>query len=551
MSVISGLLDAFTRWRSEPNFDTERAQAIVRIAILTLLSIYLLPILASKDTPASGWNIYWVYAGSFLSSWVLLSWVVYRPGEHHWRRASAMVLDYGAMTYAMSVGGAPLLPVSALVLWVTVGYGLRYGVRYLGAAAVIALASFGIATCFNDYWRQNPYVVTTMAAMAILVPAYIFALLNRLQRANAAQQEANLSKSRFLAQASHDLRQPIHAISLFTACLRDAGLQPSELAMVDNIDRSLQSVSRLFKSLLDISTLDSGKMTPETETVAISEIIGDIVNQNSEAAQKVGSQFRVVRCSRYVEVDRGLLNTILQNIVSNAIKYAPGHPILIGCRRNANGLAIQVYDCGTGVEEAHLPRLFEEFYQVRNRGDKDLEGVGLGLAIVKRLAVLMNLDVNLRSVVGRGTCVTISGLKVAKPRVRPRTQWSPPLVPANGLRVLLIEDDEAVLLATASLLRKWGCSVQAELAVPECLDECDLLITDFDLGDGMTGTESIARVRLLSGWRVPAVVMSGHDAARVREDLADDEIPILSKPVRPAELRSAILLPTIAARTDN
>lgn len=551
MSVISGLLDAFTRWRSEPNFDTERAQAIVRIAILTLLSIYLLPILASKDTPASGWNIYWVYAGSFLSSWFLLSWIIYRPGENHWRRASAMGLDYGAMTYAMSVGGAPLLPVSALVLWVTVGYGLRYGARYLGAAAVVALASFAITTFFNDYWRQNPYVVTTMAAMAILVPAYIFALLNRLQRANAAQQEANLSKSRFLAQASHDLRQPIHAISLFTACLRDAGLQPPELAMVDNIDRSLQSVSRLFKSLLDISTLDSGKMTPETETIAISEIIGDIVNQNSEAAQKVGSQFHVVRCSRYVEVDRGLLNTILQNIVSNAIKYAPGHPILIGCRRKANGLAIQVYDRGPGIEEAHLPRLFEEFYQVRNRGDKDLEGVGLGLAIVKRLAVLMNLDVNLRSVVGRGTCVTISGLKVAKPRVRPRTQWSPPLVPANGLRVLLIEDDEAVLLATASLLRKWGCSVQAELAVPECLDECDLLITDFDLGDGMTGTESIARVRLLSGWRVPAVVMSGHDAARVREDLADDEIPILSKPVRPAELRSAILLPTIAARTDD
>lgn len=550
MSFIPGLLGAFTRWRSEPNFDTERAQAVVRIAILALLSIYLLPILASKDTPASGWNIYWVYAGSFLSSWLLLGWIIYRPGENHWRRVSAMGLDYGAMTYAMSVGGAPLLPISALVLWVTVGYGLRYGARYLGAAAVIALASFAITTYFNDYWRLNPYVVTTMAAMAILVPAYIFALLNRLHRANAAQQEANLSKSRFLAQASHDLRQPIHAISLFTACLRDAGLQPSELAMVDNIDRSLQSVSRLFKSLLDISTLDSGKMTPETETVAISEIIGDIVNQNSEAAQKVGSQFRVVRCSKYIEVDRGLLNTILQNIVSNAIKYAPGHPILIGCRRTANGLAIQVYDRGPGIEEAHQPRLFEEFYQVRNRGDKDLEGVGLGLAIVKRLAILMNLDVNLRSVVGRGTCVTILGLKVAKPRVRPRTQWSPPLVPANGLRVLLIEDDEAVLLATASLLRKWGCSVQAELAVPEFLDECDLLITDFDLGDGMTGTECIARVRLLSGWRVPAVVMSGHDAARVREDLADDEIPILSKPVRPAELRSAILLPTIAARAE-
>lgn len=548
MRFILRLLDAFTRWRSEPSFDTERAQAVVRIVILALLSIYLLPVLASKDTPASGWNIYWAYAGSFLSSWFLLSWIIYRPGENHWRRACAMMLDYGAMTYAMSVGGAPLLPVSALVLWVTVGYGLRYGARYLGAAAAIALSSFAITTYFNDYWRQNHYVVLTMAAMAILVPAYIFALLNRLHRANAAQQEANLSKSRFLAQASHDLRQPIHAISLFTACLRDAGLQPSELAMVDNIDRSLQSVSRLFKALLDISTLDSGKMTPEAETVAISEIIGDIVNQNSEAAQIAGSQFRVVRCAKFIEIDRGLLNTMLQNIVSNAIKYAPGHPILIGCRRTANGLAIQVYDRGPGIEQEHQSRLFEEFYQVRNRGDKDLEGVGLGLAIVKRLAILMNLDVSLKSVVGRGTCVTISGLEIAKPRVRNRAQSSTPVALTGGLRILLVEDDEAVLLATASLLRKWGCSVQAETTVPERVDECDLLITDFDLGDGMTGTECIARVRLLTGWKVPAVVMSGHDAARVREDLADDEIPILSKPVRPAELRSAILLPTITAR---
>ncbi|MCM2468471.1 response regulator [Agrobacterium vitis] len=533
--------------RNDASFDTERAQAIMRIVVIFIIVAYVMPLVANGATPPEARSFYWLFSIYIPYSFLLLLWIVLRPGVNMLRRTIVTLLDYAFTTFAMSVGGAPLFPIAALVVWHTVVSGLRFGPKHLLPATALALSSFAIATYFNVYWQQNPYVVLTFIMMAILAPSYTLAFLLRLQSAYAAEQEANLSKSRFLAHASHDLRQPIHAISLFTACLRDAGLKPDELAMVDNIDRSLQSVSRLFKSLLDISTLDSGKLIPQMETVAIADILNEVVDQNMEAAQKAGSQLRLVNCTHFVAIDRSLLNTILQNILSNAIKYAGGRKILIGCRHRGGSLTIQVYDQGPGIAPEHHLRIFEEFYQVRERGDKDVDGVGLGLAIVKRLGTLMGLKVSLRSVVGAGTTISVSGLKIAVPmKVLSAEQIAPSATNlAHGLRVLLVEDDEAVLLATASLLRKWGCTVQAETAIPSVLHHCDLLITDFDLGGRMTGTECIAKVRQLAGWKVPAVVMTGHAPSRVIEDIADSDIPILSKPVRPAELRSAILLPGI------
>lgn len=530
--------------------DTERGQATVRVVIVVAAALYSLGMLAWEASLADAGGIYWLFAFSVPFSFLMLGWVVRRPGVNLLRRVVTMSHDYGGMTYAMAIGNAPLLPVFAILVWVTVGNGLRFGASYLIASTGLALLSVGVTTYFNDYWRANPYVVMTLIGTALLVPMYIYVLLAQLHKAYHEAQEASLAKSRFLAQASHDLRQPIHAISLFTACLRDAGLQSKELQMVDNIDRSLSSVSRLFKSLLDVSTLDSGKVVPKIEPVRICEVIEDIVRQNSQAAQRKGMHLRVVRCQATVAVDPALLATILQNIVNNALKYAPRGKILIGCRRRNGALAIEVHDQGLGIAEEHLPRIFEEFYRVRERGDKDVEGVGLGLPIVKRLAALMRMDVALFSTVGHGTCVVVSGLRIQATPVAAQPQVAPKSAGAvKGLLVLLVEDDEDVLLATASLLRNWGCLVQAETAVPTNADraQCDLLITDFDLGNKTTGTECIATVREMNGWKVPAVVMSGHDDARIREEINDPEIPILSKPVRPAELRSVLLLTTLQA----
>lgn len=537
------------RPKSDEDFDTEKAQAIVRIIIVSFANLYVLPQIYAGTVPLEAGSVaylviyYWFF--SFGAYW----WVVQRPADNVLRRAITITNDIGALTYTMAMGGAPFLPLYSIVIWVTVGNGLRFGTTYLKISTAAALASIAVTTYVNDYWRANPFMVLTLVSTTILVPAYIFILLGRVERAYQREQEASLSKSRFLAQASHDLRQPIHAISLFTACLRDANLPNRELQMVDNIDRSLQSVSRLFKSLLDISTLDSGKVEPVVEPVQIEEIIEDVVRQNSEAAQIDGTELRAIPCDVTVMTDRALFTTMLQNIVNNAIKYAPGRPILIACRRRGGTLAVQVYDRGPGIPYEHQDKVFDEFHQVRERGDKDVEGVGLGLPIVRRLSRLLGLDVELRSVPERGTCVTLSDLSIARNFVgvtgKPMVDQP---VAIDGVKVLLVEDDEAVLAATASLLRKWGCQVQAEAAIPSTVAHIDLLITDFDLGNGMTGTECIDRVRQLAGREIPVVVMSGHDEARVREDLGSPEIPILSKPVRPAELRSVILSGAIRMR---
>jgi len=529
--------------REQESYDAERSQAFVRIVFVPILAVYIWVVAWLDNAATSYANGFAGYYFAYVPvSCLLLWWVVYKPVVYKPRRLVSMGCDYLAFFSAMSIGGAALLPLYAALLWVTVGNGLRFGPRYLILATAMALVTIALSSYFNAYWRENPYVALTLVMTTILVPAYIYALLQRVYEAYDAAHEANLAKSRFLAQASHDLRQPIHAISLFTACLRDTGLDREQKQMVENIDRSLHSVSGLFRSLLDISTLDSGKVTPHFEVVAVQDIVDEVLTQNANRAEWSQTTFKLVRTRLHVRTDAALLTTILQNIVSNALKYAPGSEVLIGCRRHRYGLSIEIHDRGEGIAEEHLPRLFDEFYQVRERGDKDIEGVGLGLSIVKRLAHLMSLRVSIRSVRGRGTSVRIAGLPVVSAPERTKKiapeRFSSPL---EGLRVLLVEDDEDVLLATASLLEKWGCVVQAETGADLSVAACDLVVTDFDLGGGIVGADFIQEVRRQAGRDIPAIVMTGHDENRVREELGQQDIPILSKPVRPSELRSTMI----------
>jgi signal transduction histidine kinase/CheY-like chemotaxis protein len=532
------------------DYDVERGQALTRVIIVPAVAVYAIWVLWSLST-SSEWvfRAFVIYSSIAIPvSVLLLRHVIRRPGYSLGRRAFAMANDYTMMAFALGAGGAEMLPISAFVLWVTAGNGIRYGQRYLAAASGCALATLSLAYLTNSYWQANPYMALSFLLAALLVPAYIYMLLNRLQLARDEALEANRAKSLFLAQASHDLRQPIHAISLFTACLRDAGLDREQHAMVENIDRSLNSVSGLFRSLLDVSTLDSGKVHPAPKPVPIGKLLADVARQNSQAAEWANSPLEVVDCSCWVETDAVLLTTMVQNVLSNALKYAPGRPVLIGCRRRHGRLSLEIHDKGDGIAAEHLPHLFDEFYQVHERGDRNPEGVGLGLAIVRRLGRLMKLTVAVKSMKGKGTSVVISGLKIVPaPAVQslPVARARPSVT--NGLRILLVEDDRDVLNATALLLQKWGCWVQAEPAPPRRAGEWDVLITDFDLGEHQTGSDCIAAVRKLAGRNVPAIVMTGHDEGRVRGELDDGSIPVLAKPVRPAEMRS--VLTAVAVRT--
>ncbi|MBB4010416.1 hybrid sensor histidine kinase/response regulator [Allorhizobium taibaishanense] len=531
-------------------YKNEQHHAATRATVIGICCVYIVTSTVIGHPLPGGIYIACMVTIHLLMSCSLLLWIRRRPGDSRPRHYMMMVLDISGMTYMMAVGGALFLPLYMVMQRLVVANGLTYGPTSMKISTSTALASIATVTYFNSYWRDNPFMVLTLASGMIMMPSQIYVMHKRLEEAYTREQEASLSKSRFLAQASHDLRQPVHAISLFTACLRDAKLRVEELKLVDNIDRSLQSVSRLFKSLLDISTLDSGNVQPNIEPVAIRDIVDDVVHQNAEAAQRVGSSLRVIACDAVVKTDHTLFSTMLQNIVNNAVKYAPGAEILIACRRRGGTLAVQVYDRGPGIPVEHQTKVFDEFHQVRGRGDKDVEGVGLGLAIVRRLGTMLDIEVSLRSTPGRGTCITLGNLPIhteAVPAPRPVPLAEPGL--ADGLRVLLVEDDEAVLTATAILLRKWGCDVQTALTPPDKVGTLDLLITDFDLGNGITGKECIEQVQRLAGRTVPTVVMTGHDRDRVREELATPDVPILAKPVRPAELRSLLLAQAVNARS--
>ncbi len=471
-----------------------------------------------------------------------------RPGVKPWRRFLAMCLDFSAITFSSITSGEALMPLFGVLLWVTVGNGLRYGRGYLLLATGLSLTALSAIIAEMPFLQRYPTVALMMLVTALLVPGYVYFLLTRIQDSLHETQAANLAKARFLAQASHDLRQPIHSIGLFTACLRDGQLSADQGRLVDNIDRSLLGVEQLFRSLLDIYTLDQKQVSPRRTVVDLDTLFDDLIRQNAEAARWAGVEVRWRPCRLQVYSDPALLLTSLQNLLSNALKYAPGRPLLLAVRRRQGRLALVVYDQGPGIAAEHLPHLCEEFYRVREARDRDIEGVGLGLSIVQRIARLLDLELRIRSRPGHGTAVSLQGLPLAAVPPEPRVRAaSGPQHLLAGWRVLLIEDDANVLLATATLLRSWGCEVTTATSIPTGAVACDLVITDFDLDRSASGADCIAYLNRLQGRRIPAVVVTGHDIPQVQQALGDPEIPVLAKPVRPAELRALLLAFRVAA----
>ena len=523
----------------------ERGQAIVRFWYIFLVTVYVLlrgAGIGPTDLPADVVRIMLTYYVGFTIFSLVIFWTILRwPGHYPARRAITMLGDYVSLTHGMIVGGFAMMPLFALVLWVMVGDGMRYGPKYLLAAWVMAQLSIMVTTIFNPFWRDNPDMVMTMVFTAAAVPTYAFALLRQTAEARTDAQNANLAKSRFLAQASHDLRQPVHAIGLFLAGLRDTRLNGTQSQIVERIERALQGVARLFKSLLDISTLDSGTLKYAPNSVDLNMILSDVMEQNEEAAKWNNVDLRFVATSATVIADPVLLTTMLQNLVSNAIKYGEGGSVLVGVRRSGNKVTLEVHDQGIGISDEHQPFVFEEFYRVQQPGDRDRDGVGLGLAIVARLAQLCGLEIKLHSTLGKGTVASICGFRTASSAGEGTDNpLSMNRTPLAGFRIVLIEDDRDVLAATAALLKGWGCLVQDFDTMPDTVELADLILTDFDLGSGITGTRCIAHIRSITGTETPAIIMTGHDEARVRSLIELPRVQLMTKPLRPSALRSLL-----------
>jgi len=522
--------------------NTELDQANLRIIIAAIAVVYMVVLSFLPGHRVETYLPVITYISLFLLASIVFRQAIARwPGHYPARRIFAMIHDYTGTCFGLVVGGEAALPLYAVMVWVNLGNGMRYGSRYLAVATGLALLALLAVYRLTPYWQAQPFMVLMLMITSTVIPFYAHLLLERTRKASEEAEAANLEKSRFLAQASHDLRQPIHSIGLFTACLRESRLGDDERRLVDNIDRSLLNVSQLFRSILDLYTLDNGRVEAKMQTLNLGEWLADLVRQHQEAARWAGVELRLRPCHHWVRTDPALLATMVQNVLSNCFKYGAQRPVLIGVRKRGAGLAIVIHDCGNGIAEEHLPKVFEEFYRVRQLRDKDVEGVGLGLSIIKRLGELIDVEVALRSRVGCGTAVTLAGLPiVAAPQSRVARDEARQVGLLTGLKVCLVEDDRNVLLATSTLLERWGCVVQAEWSAIDLVTDCDILVADYDLGTHATGIECIDAVRRQRGWAVPAMIVTGHDVERIQAALHDRQIAILSKPVHPAELRTTL-----------
>jgi signal transduction histidine kinase/CheY-like chemotaxis protein len=362
---------------------------------------------------------------------------------------------------------------------------------------------------------------------------------------------ANRAKSRFLAAASHDLRQPLQAVSLYSAAL--TGHVEGEAARIArSINEGVMSVSALVASLLDISKLDAGVIVPAIQRVNLRRLGERLESAFRAAATGKRLEFRVEMADEEIETDPLLLGRILHNLVDNAIKYTAEGSVAVLGDAVGSRVRLTVRDTGPGIPAAERDRIFEEFYQISNPQRDRSQGLGLGLAIVRRLAALLGTEVTLRSEPGRGAQFAID-----VPRVREAREARPPrereanrgaaASPRLGADVLVVDDEQAIRDAMCALLETWDCRVvaagnfaEAERVLRLQAPRVDLIIADLRLPQYENGIDTIRRIRQRLGREVPALLITGQTEAESLRQVHDSGLPLLHKPVAPDLLHEAI-----------
>jgi signal transduction histidine kinase/DNA-binding NarL/FixJ family response regulator len=376
-------------------------------------------------------------------------------------------------------------------------------------------------------------------------------------------QLANLAKSRFLAAASHDLRQPLHALNLFVTQLQTERDQDEKSRLVAQIDSAVTAMNELFNALLDISKLDAGVLAPVVTEFPVERLLKRIETTFAGAARAKGLRLRCVHSRAVIRSDFILLERIILNLVSNAVRYTERGGIVIGCRHRGGLLRVDIWDSGIGIAPDQQRNIFGEFYRIAGPDQPGHGGLGLGLAIVDRLARLLDHPVALISRSGRGSRFSITAPLAATGRVLVESSVVPEQVsdPVAGKVVVVIDDDMLVLDGMRGVLRSWGCDVVTATSDNAALAALagherppDLIISDYRLGDGKTGFKAIERVRRAFGADVPAFLISGDTAPdRLREASASGYF-LLPKPVLPINLRATVsrllMSPADVARTD-
>ena len=368
-----------------------------------------------------------------------------------------------------------------------------------------------------------------------------------LQRAKEQAEAANLLKSSVLTSISHDLLQPLNAARRALSATSGFDMKRQPAGLIDQADRSLATLEDLLRTLLDLSKLDAGVMTPDVRAFPIDDLIGSIVKEQAQGAAKRGLKLRHFAAGRWVASDPLLLRRVIQNLIANGLRYTRRGGVLVGGRARENRWIVEVWDTGPGIPEERRDAIFQEF-QRGEAGEQGGQGFGLGLAIVRRLAIALDHPVGLRSKVGKGSMFSVTLPLASRPEVEAIAPQPAALAaprPLESARVLVIENDAAVLTAMKALLVRWGCDVDVAPSGDEAAEIArarvpQAIIADLHLDHFERGSHAVAKVRRAVGSATPAMLVTADHSDVAAREAEEAEMRLLRKPVRPAELRSLL-----------
>jgi signal transduction histidine kinase/ActR/RegA family two-component response regulator len=357
-------------------------------------------------------------------------------------------------------------------------------------------------------------------------------------------EDANRAKTVFLASASHDLRQPLHAMGLFLSALARADLNERQTQLLVQAQASALATGDMLSTLMDFSKVDAGVIKPSMQPFALQPLFYKLAREMAPLAEEKGLAFRLRDTSLVLHADPGLVEMILRNLLLNAIRYTDHGAVLVGCRRRGLRAVVEVWDTGVGIPAQQHQLIFREFHQLGNPERDRRKGLGLGLAIVDGLARAMSVDVSLASRPGKGSVFRLT-LPVSMAPWQEQAQASPDEPDLSGLRVLLIEDDDTVRAAMGDLLATWGCWCEGAGSSEEAmvlLDQFDpdVVLTDYRLRSHHTGLQALQAVRERAGREVPAALITGDTAPERLREAHESGLTLLHKPVSAERLQAVL-----------
>ena len=369
-----------------------------------------------------------------------------------------------------------------------------------------------------------------------------------LQNAKIDAERANKAKSLFLASASHDLRQPLNAMQMYIAALQSKVKDKEIMRIIEDINSVSISTARLLNALLDVSELEVGAIKPRFESFSVNNMLISIFQSFLPLAKDKGLNFRVVPSSLYVRSDPALLERILGNFMSNAIRYTNKGSVLIGCRKRGDKVVIEVWDTGCGISDDQMSLIYEDFYQIENKERDRGKGLGLGLALAKRLSESLEHKIVSKSTFGSGSCFSVL-VNIGEKTVDENQDESfMNIMNLSGANILLVEDDMDVLKATKQLLESWGCKVKTARNKDEVMnlikenpyDNPDIILADNRLPGDSSGIDITYLIQEKLQASIPCVIMTGDVERNHVQSIIDQGFPVLLKPIQPAKFRAML-----------